>query len=64
MSTTEKFLLALKEVVFLADRVKSLEEKIDKLSGTVVDVDRRLIRIETLVEFSQYKRLPPHKEQD
>ncbi len=48
MSATETFLATLKEVVFLPQRVNGIEKMLD----------RRLIRIETLVEFSQYKPLP------
>lgn len=62
MSATEKFLVALKEVVFLTQRVNGIEKKLESFAEQVVDVDRRLIRIETLVEFSQYKRLPARKE--
>ena len=62
MSATEKFLVALKEVVFLTQRVNGIEKKLESFAEQVVDVDRRLIRIETLVEFSQYKRLLARKE--
>lgn len=46
------------DVLKLTDEVKRLNQDIDRLQTHVVDVDKRVVRLETLVEFSSpQKRL-------
>ena len=42
-----------------ADEIKRLNERTEKLSDRTLDIDKRLVRLETMVEISQ-RRLPPH----
>ena len=41
----------------LADEVKRLNKQTEKLSDRTVDIDKRLVRLETMVEIAQ-KQFP------
>lgn len=43
------------DVLKLTDETKRLNQDIDKLQSHVVDVDKRVVRLETLVEVAKYK---------
>ncbi|PSJ62530.1 hypothetical protein C7I84_07940 [Mesorhizobium ephedrae] len=43
----------LKTVVELTGKVERLERNVDKLAGQVDDIDRRLVRIETVIEITR-----------
>ncbi len=42
----------------LTDEVKRLNHDIERLERYVVEVDKRLVRIETMVEITALQRLP------
>ncbi len=42
------------DVLKLTDETKRLNQDIDRLQTHVVDVDKRVVRLETLVEVSKY----------
>ncbi len=42
------------DVLKLTDETKRLNQDIDKLQSHVVDVDKRVVRLETLVEVAKY----------
>jgi len=42
------------DVLKLTDETKRLNKDIDKLQSHVVDVDKRVVRLETLVEVAKY----------
>jgi len=42
----------------LTDEVKRLNRDIERLDQHVVDVDKRMVRLETMVELAQYRKLP------
>ena len=44
------------DILKLTDEVKRLNQTIERLQGHVVDVDKRLVRVETLVEVSKYQK--------
>lgn len=46
------------DVVKLTDEVKRLNEATERLSERTIDIDKRLVRLETMVEIAQFKRLP------
>lgn len=41
------------DILKLADEVKRLNSEIDRLQTHVVDVDKRVVRLETLVEVAK-----------
>lgn len=43
------------DVLKLTDETKRLNRDIDRLQAHVVDVDKRVVRLETLVEISKYQ---------
>ena len=42
------------DVLKLTDETKRLNQDIDKLQSHVVDVDKRVVRLETLIEVAKY----------
>jgi len=44
------------DVLKLTDETKCLNKDIDKLQTHVVDVDKRVVRLETLVEVAKYNK--------
>jgi len=59
MSTLSDALAALKNVVLMQERLDEMRKdlgdlsgKVDRLNDAVVDIDKRVVRIETMVEMS------------
>jgi hypothetical protein len=46
------------DVLKLTDEVKRLNSTTEKLSERTIDMDKRLVRLETMVEVAQRSRLP------
>jgi len=44
------------DILKLTDEVRRLNQTIERLQGHVIDVDKRLVRLETLVEVSKYQK--------
>jgi hypothetical protein len=53
MSAFGDIMAGLKTVVELTGKVERLERNVDKLSGHVDGVDRRLVRLETIIEVTR-----------
>ncbi|MEE4606870.1 MAG: hypothetical protein V2J65_36720 [Desulfobacteraceae bacterium] len=59
MSTLKDVVSALKEVLLLTDKVDRAGRMLSEISGELRDHDRRLIRLETMVEVARSQaRLP------
>ena len=41
----------------LTDEVKRLNQQVQLLSDRTIDIDKRLVRLETLVEVAKYRQL-------
>lgn len=41
------------DILKLTDEVKRLNKDIDRMENHVADVDKRVVRLETMVEFAQ-----------
>jgi len=52
MSLSERILDNFKTVILIHDKLKALNERVDALSRAVDQVDRRLVRVETVLEFA------------
>ncbi len=48
----------LRDVLKLPDEVKRLNTQTEKLSERTIDIDKRLVRLETMVEVAKVRRLP------
>lgn len=70
MSATERILKGVRDVLRLQDKVqdltnavKALNDEVDKQADRLHDIDRRLARIEGMIEMAQFRtgpnRLPP-----
>ncbi len=46
------------DVLKLTDEVKRLNATTEKLAERTIDMDKRLVRLETMVELAQRRRLP------
>lgn len=46
------------DVLKLTDEVKRLNATTEKLAERTIDMDKRLVRLETMVEVAQRRRLP------
>ena len=57
MGATDKFFGAIKEVMVLANEVKRLAVDVKDMEQNLRDVDRRVVRLETMVEIAQ-KKIP------
>ena len=52
------------DVLRLTDEVKRINKTVDQLHATVNDVDKRVVRLETIVEMATYhgpKQLEDHQ---
>jgi hypothetical protein len=49
----------MKRVIQLDNDVERLRTAVEKTESTVTDHEKRLIRIETLIELTRASRLPP-----
>ena len=49
----------LKDVLRMRDDLDRLSKSVDKLANTADDIDRRLIRIETMVEIASKRASTP-----
>lgn len=66
MAATDRFFAAIKDVLLLTEEVKRLNKQLETLASSVEqmsnrihDVDRRLVRIETMAEMTtQARQLP------
>ncbi|MGB3212065.1 MAG: hypothetical protein WBB19_15280 [Desulforhopalus sp.] len=48
------------DMLKLTDEVKRLNQDIDRLQAHVVDMDKRVVRLETLVEVAKHQPRIPH----
>ena len=48
----------LMDVITLTDEVKRLNAATEQLPSRTIDMDKRLVRLETMVEVAQINRLP------
>jgi hypothetical protein len=46
------------DILKLTDEVKRLNQNIERLQNHVIDIDKRVVRLETLVEFSTGRESP------
>jgi len=63
MAAFDQIVQGVKEVLRMSGEIKRLADAVRELGTEVRDIDRRLVRIETMAELSQSaraaKRLPP-----
>lgn len=57
MAIGDKLFELIKSSMILNERVQTLSEKVDRMDSDVKDINKRLVRIETLAELAQKSRL-------
>ena len=62
MSTLKDAISALKEVLLLTEKVNNTGNLLSELAGELRDHDRRLIRIETMIEVARHRKSLPEDE--
>jgi hypothetical protein len=50
---------AIRSIVLIEERVKSQGAKLEKLAGLLVEMDRRLVRVETTLDLAMRHQAPP-----
>jgi vacuolar-type H+-ATPase subunit D/Vma8 len=63
MAALDQIIEGVKEVLKMSGEIKRLAESVRELSAEIRDIDRRVVRLETMVELAQAargaRRLPP-----
>ena len=59
MSALGEALGAIRSIILIEERVKAQGAKLEKLAELIVDIDRRLVRVETTLELAM--RRPAHE---
>ncbi len=59
MSATERILKGIKDVMRMNDEIRRLSDGLKDLMVEVRDIDKRLVRIETMAEMSQARVIKP-----
>ncbi len=57
MGATDKFFNAIKEVLVLTNEVKRLAVDVKEMDANQRDIDRRVVRLETMVEITQTQEI-------
>jgi hypothetical protein len=45
------------DIIKLTDSVKTLDTKTEKLSERTIEIDKRVVRLETLVEVAKFRQI-------
>lgn len=52
------------DTIKLTDEVKKLNGQTEKLSDKTIDLDKRMVRLETLIEVAKYQSQPSEIDSD
>lgn len=59
MSALDRILSGVRRAVIMEQRLERLAIGVDRLTDTVSDHEKRLVRLETMVEIARTRPLPP-----
>ena len=59
MSLAESFLTTAKDILLMSENIKRMDSRIDRIADDLAGVDRRVMRIELLIELN--KQQPARK---
>jgi hypothetical protein len=59
MSAFDRILTSIRRIILMESRIQTLADSVDKIAETMIDHEKRLVRLETMVEIS--RALPPAK---
>jgi hypothetical protein len=63
MGALDKIIQGVTETIKMNDRIISIAGRIQELSAKVNEINERLIRVETVMEFAIHKKLPDRKKE-
>lgn len=52
MSVLRDAMQAIRSIILIEERVRQQGEKVEKLAALTVDIDRRLVRVETVMDLA------------
>ena len=58
MSALDRIMSSIRQVILMETKLQTLADGVEKVADVLMDHEKRLIRIETLVEVAQSNRLP------
>ncbi len=61
MGVSEKVMEALRAGILLNDKVSTLMDTVERMDQDMRGLDKRIVRIETLIEVSQYTSQISHR---
>jgi hypothetical protein len=53
MSLAESFLTTAKDILLMSENIKRMDSRIDRIADDLAGVDRRVMRIELLIELNK-----------
>lgn len=59
MNPVDRVLSGFRKLVTMEDKLAKVEQATERLDSAVDDIDRRLVRLETVVQMASGKPLPP-----
>lgn len=59
MGALDRVLASLRQVILMESKLQRLADSVDEMADAVMDHEKRLIRLETMVEIAQSRGLPP-----
>ena len=59
MSALDRIMSSIRQVILMEAKLQTLADGVENVADLILDHEKRLIRIETLVEVAQSNRLPP-----
>jgi hypothetical protein len=59
MSALDRIMSSIRQVILMEAKLQTLADGVETMADLVMDHEKRLIRIETLVEVAQSNRRPP-----
>jgi hypothetical protein len=63
MSLAESFLNTAKDILMMSENIKRLDGRVDRITDDVRGLDRRVMKIELMVDFAKQsaRRRPPRE---
>ncbi len=63
MSLAESFLNTAREVLMITENIKRMDTRLDGLTDDLHDVDRRVMKLEVMVEIAQRPARTRHRQE-
>lgn len=61
MGAIDRIMSSIRQVILMESKLQMLADGVDEMADTVMDHEKRLVRLETIVEVAKANRLAPHR---